>query len=145
MPRRKKEEETVKEAEVVRMKEAAAEADEVTPETTRSVAQPVEQGVAGQPEQQQVNLEDLKVGYVVGLTEEGDFVFELFGKDPGLVELLGIHQHATNRVQRIYDDKQIAGDRLIHEVGKAVAMLNQRLEQIAQAVMPPRQPDNKLG
>tara|TARA_Y100000310_G_C20637076_1_gene791758 strand:+ start:49 stop:510 length:462 start_codon:yes stop_codon:yes gene_type:complete len=75
-----------------------------------------------------VALEDLKIGYVVGLTQEDRFVFELFGVSKGLVELLGIHQHASKRVNRIYDDQQMSGDRLLHEVGRAVAAIAQRID-----------------
>ena len=93
--------------------------------------------------EQKLSLEDLKVGYIVGLTPNGDFVFELFGKEPGLVELLGIHQHAMHRVNRIYDEKQFSGDRLIHEVGKAISALNLKLDQLMSHVLP-KNPDNKL-
>ena len=75
-----------------------------------------------------VSLEDLKIGYVVGLTKEDRFVFELFGQNKGLVELLGIHQHANRKVERVYDDQQMSGDRLLHEVGRAVAAIAQRLD-----------------
>ena len=80
-----------------------------------------------------VALEDLKIGYVVGLTQEDRFVFELFGQNKGLVELLGIHQHASRRVNRVYDDQQMSGDRLLHEVGRAVAAIAQRLDGLAGA------------
>ena len=68
--------------------EAAAEAVEVAVEAT------AEEGAGGATS---VALEDLKIGYVVGLTAEDRFVFELFGQNKGLVELLGIHQHASRR------------------------------------------------
>ncbi len=90
-----------------------------------------------------LRFEDLKVAYIVGLTPDDNFVFELFGQKPGLVELLGIHHHACKRVDRIYDDKQISGDRLIHEVGKAISTINQKLDQVLQ-VIAPKVPDNKL-
>jgi hypothetical protein len=99
--------------------EAAAEAVEVAVEATA--------GEEGSPPSS-VALEDLKIGYVVGLTQEDRFVFELFGVSKGLVELLGIHQHASRKVERVYDDQQMSGDRLLHEVGRAVAAIAQRLD-----------------
>jgi len=99
--------------------EAAAEAVEVAVEATA--------GEEGSPPTS-VALEDLKIGYVVGLTQEDRFVFELFGVSKGLVELLGIHQHASRKVERVYDDQQMSGDRLLHEVGRAVAAIAQRLD-----------------
>jgi len=102
--------------------EAAAEAVEVAVEAT------AEEGAGGATS---VALEDLKIGYVVGLTAEDRFVFELFGQNKGLVELLGIHQHASRKVNRVYDDQQMSGDRLLHEVGRAVAAIAQRLDGLA--------------
>ena len=101
--------------------EAAAEAVEVAAEATTTEG--------GAPTS--VALEDLKIGYVVGLTAEDRFVFELFGQNKGLVELLGIHQHASRKVNRVYDDQQMSGDRLLHEVGRAVAAIAQRLDGLA--------------
>ena len=101
--------------------EAAAEAVEVAAEATGTEG--------GSPTS--VSLEDLKIGYVVGLTAEDRFVFELFGQNKGLVELLGIHQHASRKVNRVYDDQQMSGDRLLHEVGRAVAAIAQRLDGLA--------------
>ena len=75
-----------------------------------------------------ITLEDLKIAYVVGLTEEDQFIFEMFGQDRGLVQLLGIHQHASRRVEKIYDDQQMSGDRLMHEVGKAIAEVSKKLD-----------------
>ena len=101
--------------------EAAAEAVEVAAEAANT------EGAAPTS----VSLEDLKIGYVVGLTQEDRFVFELFGQNKGLVELLGIHQHASRKVNRVYDDQQMSGDRLLHEVGRAVAAIAQRLDGLA--------------
>ena len=94
--------------------------------------------------QKEVKLEDTKIAYVVGMDQEGNFLFQIFGKEAGLLQLLGIHAHATRRIQAIYDDKQIAGDRLTHEVGKAVAAINQKIDQLLSAVAP-KPPDNKLA
>lgn len=95
-------------------------------------------------EQKEMKATDLKVGYVVGLTPDGNFIFELLGSERGLVELLGIHQHATKKVNRIYDEHQLSGDRLTHEVGKAVAISVQKIDQLL-SLIAPQKPDNNLG
>jgi hypothetical protein len=48
-------------------------------------------------------ISQLTVGYVVGVTETGDFVFEVLGDKPGLVQLMGVHQYANTRVQMLSD------------------------------------------
>ena len=90
-----------------------------------------------------VKLEDTKISYVVGMDEKGDFLFQVYGKEAGLLQLLGIHAHATRRIQAIYDDKQFSGDRLTHEVGKAIAVMNQKLDQLMN-IIAPKTPDNKI-
>jgi len=136
MPRKKK----TQEADVVPMK--APEVVEAEPEMSPDLQEgPI--AAPGQPEQQQLSLNDLKMGYIVGLTPDGNFVFELLGQEKGLVELLGIHEHATKRVDRIYEDSQLSGDRLTHEVGKAIAIVNQKIDQLLQVIAPPK-PDNKI-
>jgi hypothetical protein len=108
---------------------------ETVADTVQAAASAVEVAVEATSEDggppTSVSLEDLKIGYVVGLTQEDRFVFELFGHNKGLVELLGIHQHASRRVNRVYDDQQMSGDRLLHEVGRAVAAIAQRLDGLA--------------
>jgi len=83
----------------------------------------------------------LEIGYVVGMTKDGNFVFELLGENRGLVQLLGIHEHAKRRVTAIYDDNQMMGDRLVHEVGKATGACLQAVEQL---VKQQKGPDNKI-
>ena len=127
------------EATVTKTKEerAAAVAQEVAADA------PVQETTPETAEQKSLTLDDLKVGYLVGLTEDGNFVFELFGKNKGLVEILGLHGHATLRINQLHSQKQMAGDALVHEVGKAVAILNQKIDKLLGAVAP-KQPDNNL-
>lgn len=85
--------------------------------------------------------QEAKVGYVVGINGEGMFDFQVFGSEPGLVELLGLHQYASLRIQKLLNEKQMSGDTLVHEVGKAVASLHQKLDALAGAA----KGGNKLG
>ena len=80
--------------------------------------------------QPQETNEDLQVGYAVELTSAGEFNFVVFGSDPGIVELMGLHKYAELRIQRLLEEKQITGDVLVHEVGKAVAALHQKIDKL---------------
>ena len=113
-----------------------SEAEVVKTDEVSQVSTPVEPA-------KEIRLEDTKIAYVVGMDQEGNFIFQVFGKEAGLLQLLGIHAHATRRVQALYDDKQIAGDRIVHEVGKAVAQAHAKLDQLL-AVIAPKAPDNKI-
>ena len=77
-----------------------------------------------------VTLDDLKTAYIVGVTADDKFIFELYGKEKGLVQLLGIHKHATHCVDNIYNHKQMSGDRLTREVGLAVTEIAKKLDDL---------------
>jgi hypothetical protein len=113
-------------------------------EEIKTMSEAEEKAVAT-PEQlaKDVALEDTVISYIVGMDKDGNFLFQVFGKEAGLLQLLGIHAHATRRIQAIYDDKLFAGDRITHEVGKAVATVNQKLDQVL-SIIAPKTPDNKI-
>ena len=50
---------------------------------------------------------------MVGLKPNGEFVFEIVGKDTGLVQLLGIHKYAEYKIGIIRDINQGYGMPLI--------------------------------
>lgn len=82
-------------------------------------------------EEIQAQEEDtLQIGYVVAMDKNGDFIFEIIGKNKGLVELMGIHQHATRYIEGLYNNNLMRGDRLTHEVGEAVRALNEKLDKL---------------
>ena len=91
-------------------------------------------------EETEQEKKELKVGYAVGITDEGQFDFAIFGSEPGLVELMGLHKFAELRIQKLLQEKQMSGDTLVHEVGRAVAALHQKVDQL----MGTTQPSNKL-
>ena len=90
-----------------------------------------------------VKLNELKIGYVVGLTKEDNFIFYVFGEDQGLVGLLGINAHADRQIRKIYNNSQVEGDRLVLEVAKLMNTMNEKLSQILSAVGPTK-PDNAI-
>jgi len=94
-------------------------------------------------EEKPMDLNDLKIGYVVGLTEDNNFVFQVFGQQRGLVELLGVHGHANKQIDAVYNNAQVMGDRLVHEVGRAVQVMSQKLDHLINTVAPPKA-DNEI-
>ena len=93
------------------------------------VTSEVPEEIKTEPVEEQ-NGDNLRMGYIVGVTNAGNFVFEVLGENKGLVELLGLHAHATAKIQGVYERAQMTGDALIHEVGKALTILNKKLDQI---------------
>lgn len=98
----------------------------VTPEEEKRI-QDIAEEVSGEPEPER---KEPKVGYAVGITDEGQFDFAVFGSEPGLVELMGLHKYAEMRIQKLLQEKQMSGDTLVHEVGKAVAALHQKIDKL---------------
>lgn len=85
--------------------------------------------------------DDFKVGYIVALKEDGNFLFELIGKQHGLVELLGLHKYAEGKVLSILNKAQGTGDVLMHELGGLIFQLSSKVEKIIKAVV---KPENEL-
>ncbi len=97
-----------------------------------------------QPQSQAVDLhKDMKVAYVVGLSKEDNFIFQVYGENKGLVELMGIHQHASKQVEAMYNNSQGLGDALTRELGALVVQLGQKMDQLLKALNVTK-PANKL-
>jgi hypothetical protein len=100
------------------------------------------------PVEQQAEVEQaeqppkLVAGYLVGLNEHGNFVFELVSKDQSLLELLGIQKYAENRIKQVLDNKMNTGDKLTLELGKVIATLVQEIGKLTAQL---KKPDNKLA
>ena len=71
-------------------------------------------------------VEELKIafGYTVGLGENGKFIFKIHGKDPGLVELFGIHKYAEKQIELVSNVSQGYGIPVI------MKQLNEILEKL---------------
>lgn len=69
-----------------------------------------------------LNLSSLKAGYVVGVNDKSELVFEILGKDIGLVEMLGLHEYANHRIDVMKDLNQ----------GYGIPLLSQQLGQVGQ-------------
>ncbi len=102
---------------------------------------PVEVQEEAKPEQKALTLSDLRMGYVVGITEDGNFVFDVVGKEQGLLELLGLQKFAEAKIKNVLDANQNQGDKLLFEVGKTVGVLAQ---EVAKLVNTLKKPDNNL-
>lgn len=97
----------------------------------------------GNPEPQTIDVNEMQIAYLVGLQPDGNFFFQVFGKNQGLVELMGLHQHVTRRVQMLQDQKSGAGDMLTVESLKQLQLVNQKLDALLNVVAP-QPPENSL-
>lgn len=95
------------------------------------------------PEQPKLSLDDLRVGFVVGLSKDNNFVFNILGKDPGLLELLGLQQLAAEKIKQLFNNNNLQGDALVVEVAKMVKTVDDRLSLLMDKLFP-RKPDNTL-
>ena len=88
----------------------------------------------------QLGLGDLDTGYVVGV-KDGNYVFEIVGKKKDLNLLLGVNRFANAKVDQTFDNLQVSGDALVNELGKALQVMNQKLDMLVQQV---KKPDTQL-
>ena len=61
----------------------------------------------------EVEVPELICGYLVGLKPDGKFVFEVTGQSTGLIELMGLHQYASHRIEVAKDVNQGYGPPLL--------------------------------
>lgn len=90
-------------------------------------------------EEKVISADDFTIGYVVGLTPDGNFVFEVVGKNKEVVGLMGIHKYAEYEVKKAFEGNRMCGDALTFEVGKAVAAVATKLDTLLKVT-----PSNKL-
>lgn len=58
----------------------------------------------------------LKAAYLVGITENGELIFQTSGESVGVLELLGLHGVASIRIKALIDSNQGLGDALTLKV-----------------------------
>jgi hypothetical protein len=89
----------------------------------------------GQTAQPATNINtDLKVGYIIALKQDNSLLFDVLGTNPGLMELLGLHKHANDRIEKIYSEKQQTGDFLTLELAKMIHTLSGTVVELTSKV-----------
>lgn len=74
---------------------------------------------------------EVKAAYTISLKDNGEFGFEVTGKDPTLVDLLALHELARQRIEDVTASTHVRGHALTHmmlnELGQLVRYLGQAL------------------
>jgi len=65
--------------------------------------EPKKEAAPSKPQTEVKQLPEMTCGYVVGLQPTGDFVFEVIGSRPGIVEIAGLHKYAGVKIDDILD------------------------------------------
>ncbi len=76
--------------------------------------------------------DEIKYAYVVGVKNNGQFVFDVHGDEIGLIELMGLHQYASRRIQGIFDDNHGTGDAITTQIYKTIQELAAKLFEAGQ-------------
>ena len=82
------------------------------------------------PEQQGLSLDSLSSGYIVGVSEDGRTIFEPVGQKRSLIEVLGLHEFAGSKIAALKDQALVSGDVLTHELGKAISIVNMKIDKL---------------
>lgn len=87
---------------------------------------------------------DFKIGYVVGLSKDGNFLFEVLGTEKNIVSLMGIHKYAEHEVTKLFEQNRFHGNALTLEVGKAVGALHEKFDSLMRALGMSKKPDSDI-
>lgn len=79
---------------------------------------------------------EIECGYVVGIKEDGSYVFDVLGTKPGLIELQGLHKVAMEHIDALFDQRRngkftfLGGkvDAAIGKIDQVAMMLSQTLK-----------------
>jgi hypothetical protein len=90
------------------------------------------------PEPEPDTGEQIRYAYVVGVKNNGQFVFDVHGDEVGLIELMGLHQYADRRIKGVFDDNHGTGDAITMQLFKMLQELGAKLlgEQEQEEVVP---------
>jgi len=77
----------------------------------------------------------LKYGYIIGLKEDdGEFLFDIIGKNTGIVELMGLHSYAGHRIDVTKDMSTGYGfPILMKTMGQIAEMMKMSLNLLTKA------------
>jgi hypothetical protein len=80
-----------------------------------------------------VEIPPMTSGYVVGIKDTGEFVFEVLGESPGLVQLLGLHKYAEHRLEVAKDINQGYGTPLLaQQLSQVLSMMKVILNMLTE-------------
>ena len=77
--------------------------DQTEPTTEKVV--PKTEEAKSEPQTEVRQLPEMTCGYVVGVQPNGDFVFEVIGSHPGVVQIAGLHKYASVKIDDIFDTR----------------------------------------
>jgi len=94
------------------------------------------------PEEKPQDLNDIfKVGFLVGVKQDGSFDFNVFGKEQGIVELMGLCNFATNQVNLLADNSLKQGLPLLANM---LASISREVNELKKKMEDQSAPNNKL-
>jgi hypothetical protein len=91
------------------------------------------------PKKEEKEESPVKMAYTVGVREDGQFVFEVTGSKPSLLELLGLQTFAGKKIELMYGRSQVEGEvgimtrlqMLDHKFNKTLETLNHLFNSLA--------------
>jgi hypothetical protein len=81
---------------------------------------------------------DLQIGYMVGVQNDGQFFWRVFGTKKEFTGLLGVHQFASANIEAHKQNVLTTGDALTRELINLIAQLNQKIDFIAAKITAPK-------
>ena len=72
----------------------------------------------------------VKAAFTVAVLTNGELSFKTFGDQTTLVNLLGLNEYAKICIRQSVNHQTCSGDYRVDEVGKAVALVNSKIDQL---------------
>lgn len=95
-----------------------------------------------EPEKQSFDInKDLKFGFLSGLKQDDNFLFETFGTEKTLVNLMGVKQYTDKRIAGEIDKNLNTGDALVFALFQSVTQLSAKMDRLLSLL---ERPANRL-
>jgi hypothetical protein len=97
-----------------------------------------EEGPGAPPREEPRPPPKLKSGYLMGIQDNEEFIFQVLGTDPGLVQLMGLHEMAGHHLRLTRDVNQGTGVPVVaaqmQQIMQLMKMLANMLTQQSRAI-----------
>ena len=84
---------------------------------------------------------ELKFGFISGLRQDGNFLFEMLGTEKSLVNLMGVKQYTDKRIAGEIDKNLNTGDALTFALFQSVTQLSAKMDRLLSLL---EKPTNQL-
>lgn len=84
---------------------------------------------------------ELKFGILAGLKQDGNYLFQMYGTEKTLTNLVGVEDYISAQLKSQKERHSGTGDALVHQLGKILVEVSTKLDRLLSTL---EKPENEL-